>query len=192
MTSIIFSSLLAYGIGCCVTGYYLALLRYGVDIRTLGSGSCGARNVHRLFGLAPSLVVAVGDILRGVVAVKFAVLLGTPTTYLGFVALAVSLGHVWPIQLQRNGGRGILVSLGALAVVSPHYLLVLGASFIVLWVLVRKPFRAGVLSFPFAPVLMLLYDSNLLLCISLFLIGGLIVFTHWQYLATSHHKEFGP
>ena len=40
-----------YIAGCLTTGYYLVRMRLGMDIREMGSGSVGAKNVGRIMGV---------------------------------------------------------------------------------------------------------------------------------------------
>jgi glycerol-3-phosphate acyltransferase PlsY len=53
--------LIAYPIGCLATGYYLVLFVSGRDIRTVGSGGTGARNVGRVLGWWAALVTLLVD-----------------------------------------------------------------------------------------------------------------------------------
>ena len=61
--------LAAYGLGCLTTGYYLVRLRTGQDIRGLGSGSVGARNVGRILGKSGFFITLAGDSGKGALAV---------------------------------------------------------------------------------------------------------------------------
>jgi len=61
--------LAAYALGCLTTGYYLVRRRTGQDLRILGSGSIGARNVSRLLGWRGFLVTVLGDFGKGALAV---------------------------------------------------------------------------------------------------------------------------
>src|ERR1041385_2766283 len=59
----------AYLLGCFTTGYYLVRALKGEDIRTIGSGNVGARNVSTVLGKTGFLVTTIGDVLKGVLAV---------------------------------------------------------------------------------------------------------------------------
>ena len=62
----------AYFIGCFTTGYYLVRLRTGKDIREMGSGSAGARNVGRFLGKSGFFLTMLGDFIKGALAVWLA------------------------------------------------------------------------------------------------------------------------
>lgn len=108
--------LLSYGLGCLVSGYYLVRWKTGQDIRTIGSGSAGARNVGRLLGRWGFWAVLAADILRGAAASSAAWALGVSTPVKTLCVLAAAVGHIFPIQLDFRGGKGLGVSLGALLV----------------------------------------------------------------------------
>jgi acyl phosphate:glycerol-3-phosphate acyltransferase len=106
--------LAAYGLGCLTTGYYLVRVRVGQDIRGLGSGSVGARNVGRILGKPGLLITLAGDFGKGALAV-WAVRHFTGNDFLALVAMfALTLGHIWPVQLRFRGGKGVATSLGGL------------------------------------------------------------------------------
>lgn len=103
----------AYALGCLNTGYYLVHLRTGQDIRGLGSGNAGARNVGRVLGKGGLALTLVGDLLKGSLAVAFAIWLGLPVWSQSIAAVA---GHIWPLQLRGRGGKGAATALGAILV----------------------------------------------------------------------------
>jgi acyl-phosphate glycerol 3-phosphate acyltransferase len=105
--------LFAYGLGCLNAGYYLLRWRDGRDIRQLGSGNAGARNVGRVLGRKGFVLVFALDAAKGVVAVTAAHQWAPEVAALS--AVVVTLGHVYPAQLSLRGGKGVATAIGALA-----------------------------------------------------------------------------
>ena len=106
----------AYLGGCILTGYYLVRLRLGVDVRSLGSGNAGARNVSRVLGPQGFFLTMAGDTSKGVAAALVPVYLGLGPLGVVSAMLAVFAGHVWPVQLAFKGGKGLAPVLGAATV----------------------------------------------------------------------------
>lgn len=111
--------LLCYCIGCVVTAWYLVKWRTGQDLRQLHSGTTGARNAGRVLGKTTLLLVALLDVLRGVLAIWLATRLGLRDWWLMAAGLAVLAGHVWPVQLSFHGGKGVAVGAGVLVSLLP-------------------------------------------------------------------------
>lgn len=116
---------LAYFLGSIPFGYLVYSLRYGGDIRTTGSGNIGATNVLRTTGLAAGVVTLVLDAAKGYLAVWLsAVLAGNSPQWTGLAAVAVILGHIFPVFLKFRGGKGVATSLGAFLAIAPSSVLV--------------------------------------------------------------------
>ncbi|MCB1009851.1 MAG: glycerol-3-phosphate 1-O-acyltransferase PlsY [Acidobacteria bacterium] len=84
-----------------------------VDLRTLGSGNAGATNVLRTSGRWAALAVLLLDIGKGLLPVRFARSLELPAAVVAGTALAVVLGHVFPLYFGFRGGKGVATGLGA-------------------------------------------------------------------------------
>ncbi|CAK8742506.1 Glycerol-3-phosphate acyltransferase [Sodalis praecaptivus] len=85
------------------------------DPRTSGSGNPGATNVLRLGGKLAAAGVMVFDILKGMIPVWIGYGLGLPPFWLGLVAIAACLGHIYPVFFHFRGGKGVATALGAIA-----------------------------------------------------------------------------
>lgn len=97
----------------------IAGLRAGVDIRDVGDGNMGARNVARAIGAGPAVIVAVCDFLKGAVAVLLARALGLSQGWVLVAAWAAVLGHDFPVFAHFRGGQGLATTLGTLLVLMP-------------------------------------------------------------------------
>jgi glycerol-3-phosphate acyltransferase PlsY len=172
--------IVAYLLGCFATAYYTVRLRTGQDVRQLGSGNVGGRNAGRVLGRAGFAIVAVGDALKGLLAVLFARYLGVQPWIMPLVILAVLAGHIWPVQLGFRGGKGAATLIGAL--LGYNYLIaaLVAGMFLVLFLLFRSFTIAGLLALVLAPLVLLVWGQPLVVVVT---VGGpvlLVLFAHRQ------------
>ncbi len=112
--------LLGYLAGSIPFGVLLTRWFRGVDVRQSGSGNIGATNVTRVAGKKLGAVVLLLDALKGALAVALAQwLLPEAPRMHAAVGLAAFLGHVYPVWLKLNGGKGVATALGVLGVLVP-------------------------------------------------------------------------
>ena len=109
----------AYLLGSISWGLIAGRVRGGIAVRDYGSGSTGSTNVLRTLGPATAVIVLMADVAKGAVAILLArVLIGTALAE-ALAGLLVIAGHNWPLFSRFQGGRGITVAAGVLAVMSP-------------------------------------------------------------------------
>lgn len=115
----IFLLLGAYLLGAVPVSYLIAKYRRGVDLRSYGSGHVGAGNLRRTVSMKVAVAVAVYDFFKGVLVVVVAILAGMSLLEQVAVALAVVVGHNWPVFLRFNGGRGVVTIIGVSGTLFP-------------------------------------------------------------------------
>jgi len=118
---------LAYLIGSITGGAIIGHLWGKVDIRELGSGNVGATNTLRIMGLPAALTVLAIDAGKGALAVYLAGLLGGGSPVILAAAVAVVVGHNWPLFFGFKGGKGVATTAGLLAVIDIRVLAILAA-----------------------------------------------------------------
>lgn len=84
------------------------------DPRTMGSSNPGATNVMRLGGKVPALITFLGDALKGIPPIVLGRWLGLDEMWLGWIALAAILGHLYPVYFRFQGGKGVATAFGIL------------------------------------------------------------------------------
>jgi acyl phosphate:glycerol-3-phosphate acyltransferase len=109
----------AYLLGSISFSYLIVKIVEGKDVRTVGSGNAGATNVLRASGRKAAAAVLVLDVAKGVLAVVVARAVSAPASVVGAAAVAVVLGHVFPIFLGFRGGKGVATSAGAIGALAP-------------------------------------------------------------------------
>jgi len=110
---------IAYLLGSIPTSYIVVYLFTGRDVRSIGNGNPGAMNVWDNVGLAPALLVAIGDIGKGMAAVSVTYLLGLRDTQAVLAALLAVAGHDYSIFLWFHGGNGTAAAIGGLFALVP-------------------------------------------------------------------------
>ena len=112
--------LIAWLIGGIPFGWIIVHLMTGSDIRETGSGNIGATNVLRTAGPLPGVLTLLLDAAKGFVAVWLADrLTGGSVLWMSLSALAVLLGHAFPIWLKFKGGKAVASFIGAFAYLTP-------------------------------------------------------------------------
>ncbi|OJZ19423.1 MAG: glycerol-3-phosphate acyltransferase [Thiobacillus sp. 65-29] len=138
-----------------VAAYLLGSLSFAVivsramglpDPRSFGSGNPGATNVLRTGRKAAAALTLLGDALKGWLAVVLARLLA-PRFGLGedvvlLCALAVFVGHLYPVFFRFQGGKGVATALGVLVGIDPW----LGLACLATWLAVARLFRISSLA----------------------------------------------
>jgi glycerol-3-phosphate acyltransferase PlsY len=175
--------LAAYILGCITTGYYLVRWRTGQDVRTVGSGSVGARNVGRVLGRSGFLVTVLGDFTKGVLAVFGARCFTADHRLVALAMLAVVVGHLWPAQLHWRGGKGMATSLGALLVYDWQLAAALGICFGLAFGLLRKTVLAGLFALACLPCVSLVLGRGATEVIGCALLAALVLLAHRRNLA---------
>ena len=124
----------AYVIGSIPFGYLIVRMSGAGDVRETGSGGTGATNVSRRAGKAAGVLTLVLDALKGACAMLLArVLVGEETGATWVVAaaaIAVIVGHIFPVWLGFRGGKGVATAVGVFCVLAPFALLCAGIVFV--------------------------------------------------------------
>lgn len=143
----------SYLLGGIAPGYWLVRWKTGRDVREQGSGATGATNAARLLGVGGFALIFVLDVLKGAAAVLVAQALEVSLAWTALAALALVLGHIWPLQLGFRGGKGVAPLIGAWLVLAPLALapcLLLGAVVLLASRAFVRSGLTGLLLLPFA------------------------------------------
>lgn len=136
----------AYLVGGIPWGVVMAKVTGGPDPRTIGSGRTGGANVMRALGPRVALASGILDVLKGVVAVGVAIVVGADLAVQILAALAAILGHSRSVWIGFAGGRGIAPGLGGLLVLQPLAALVVMPVFAVVLLVSRYSSLASLTS----------------------------------------------
>ena len=118
--------IIAYLVGGIPFGLILAKYFAKVDITELGSGSIGATNVLRVLKeenpkLAKKIAIATlaCDVLKGVLVLGIAKLVGLSIEALWAIAILSVVGHCYSLYLKFEGGKGVATGMGVLFFMLP-------------------------------------------------------------------------
>ena len=143
---------IAYLLGSIPFGYLLVRWRTGADIRASGSGNIGATNVLRTTGRIAGFATLLLDIAKGYLAVWISARLsGNSPFWMGAAALAVIVGHAYPVFLKFKGGKAVASFVGAFLFLAPQAVAATAIIFVVMVVWTRHLSMgsiAGAAAFP--------------------------------------------
>ncbi len=112
------------------------------DPRSYGSGNPGATNVLRSGNKGAALLTLAGDLFKGWVVVWAVQHFDTSPNLTALAAIAVFIGHLFPIFIGFKGGKGVATALGILLALEPG----LGMATLATWLIVLLFFKMSSLS----------------------------------------------
>ena len=128
---VILGCILSYFLGSIPFSYIIAKKVKGVDIRVVGEGNVGGRNVWHVVGKKYGIMAAILDMAKGLLAYWIGCFLGLAPWWIWLCGLFVVLGHDFPIFLRGRGGKGAASAMGFLIGMQP---LIIGISAILMGV----------------------------------------------------------
>lgn len=120
MVLYIVMGVIAYAIGSINFSVIFSRKFAGFDVRDKGSGNAGSTNMLRSVGKKAAALTLLCDILKGIVAILIAIILGkifnveNKSILVQIAGIAVVIGHTYPIFFEFRGGKGVATSLGIL------------------------------------------------------------------------------
>jgi acyl phosphate:glycerol-3-phosphate acyltransferase len=168
---------LAYLLGSVPTGYIIGSFA-GVDVRRAGSGNVGATNVARVLGKQRGALTLAIDVGKGWLAVFLALQVGVSLLWVVLAGTAVFLGHLYPIFLRFDGGKGVATALGVFLALAPQAVLVLLVIFAAVIGASRIVSLGSLSAALAAPMVFWLFDFPAMVVA---MVGFIAVMTAWRH-----------
>jgi glycerol-3-phosphate acyltransferase PlsY len=171
--------LFAYLLGSIPTGFLLGTV-FGVDIRKTGSRNVGATNVARVVGKKQGAITLLIDVAKGSIPVLIASRLGFDLTVTVLAALAAFVGHLYPVFLKFQGGKGVATALGIFLAVAPLASVVMLLVFAAVIGLTRRVSLASMAAAGAAPFVLWILSYPALVVALGFAVALMIVLRHHE------------
>ena len=176
----------SYLMGSIPFGFILTKIFLKKDIREIGSGNIGATNALRAGNKLVGYSTLILDIVKAIIPVIYVKMNYPELIYVA--SLCAFLGHVFPIWLKFNGGKGVATYVGILFSIN----ILLGLIFVISWGVIFLISRYSSLSSIIGSLSVPLYlfitteKSSVIFFITMFV---LIFFTHRENIIRLKNKE---
>lgn len=170
-----------------IAAYLLGSISFGIlvskafglpDPRTVGSGNPGATNVLRSGKKLAALLTLLGDAAKGWLPVWLAQYYALPADVICWIALAVFLGHLYPVFYRFKGGKGVATALGVLLAFSPLLAGLALLSWVAVFALTRFSSLAALTAAALAPGFAWLLLTQVGDIIVVFVLSLLLIWRH--------------
>ncbi|MBT5640509.1 MAG: glycerol-3-phosphate 1-O-acyltransferase PlsY [Rhodobiaceae bacterium] len=177
--------LITYTLGSIPFGFLLTKIFLNKDIRDIGSGNIGATNALRTGNKLIGYTTLLLDVSKAVVAVIF-IKLNYPD-YIYIASLSVFLGHVFPVWLKFNGGKGVATYVGILCSINIFFGLIFIISWMIVFLISKYSSLSSILASLVLPVYVFIFENyNFIFFLIMFV---LILFTHRENIKRLKNKE---
>ena len=175
----------SYLLGSIPFGLIVTKIFLKKDLRKIGSKNIGATNVLRTGNKFIALLTLLLDIFKGIAPIIITNYYFQDLIYLS--GLAAFLGHIFPVWLKFQGGKGVATYLGIIFALSFK----LGFLFCLSWILIAYVTKYSSLSSIISTLIIFLFsflDNNFELNSYLFITFIIIIYTHRQNIIRLRNK----
>ena len=152
------------------------------DPRSYGSGNPGATNVLRSGKKLAAALTLLGDALKGWLAVwlalRFQAELQLDNVTIGLVAVAVLVGHMWPVFFGFKGGKGVATAVGVLLALSWPTALICAAVWLVMAFGFKVSSLAALVATAISPLVAWFFMPHLSWLLAVVVIALLVLYRH--------------
>lgn len=143
----------AYLLGSIAFGIVVSKLFKLPDPRTVGSGNPGATNVLRSGKKSAAALTLLGDAFKGWFPVWLVMQPDGGVMWItSAVAIAVFLGHLYPVFHKFKGGKGVATALGVMLAISPSLALAALLTWLLIFVVTKISSLSAIVAAMMAPV----------------------------------------
>ena len=178
--------LVSYMIGSIPFGLILTKIFLKKDVRDMGSGNIGATNVLRTGNKLTGYTTLILDITKAVVPVVYIKINYPDLIYIS--SLSVFLGHVFPIWLKFEGGKGVATYVGILFCINYFLGIVFAICWLCVFLISRFSSLGSILSSSIIPIFVFL-NSDFKNAYFFTIMFVLILFTHRENVKRLINKE---
>ena len=171
--------LFAYLVGSISSGIIVSQIFNLPDPRTIGSKNPGATNVMRSGNKKAAIFTLLGDLLKATFVLAIAEYLGFEDLVIVCVALAVLIGHIYPIFYKFRGGKGVATAIGILIALNFKLALIVTSIWLIVFGIWRYSSLAAILAAISAPFIgIFILGDQYLYYMAYSLITIIILFKH--------------
>ena len=174
--------IVAYLIGSIPFGYLIVRMSGRGDVRQTGSGGTGATNVSRRAGKAAGVLTLILDAFKGATAVLIAMRFGNGWL-IAAAAIAVIVGHIFPVWLGFRGGKGVATAAGVFVVLAPFALLCAGVAFLIVFLFTKYVSLGSITAAAIIPLAGWLTNLTSATLTSAVVGAALVIFAHRANIA---------
>ncbi len=171
--------IVSYLLGNISFAYILGKIFAQKDVREYGSGNAGATNAFRTFGKKIGIMVFLGDVLKGVIAVLIGRNFGGDIgAYLA--GAAVIIGHNWPVLLGFKGGKGVATTIGVVVMINIKLTLICVVLGVIIIAITRMVSMGSIFGMALAPIVAILFIKPFDFAFFLFclFVGSMSIYRH--------------
>ena len=177
--------IISYLLGSIPFGLILTKIFLKKDIRDIGSGNIGATNAlrsgNRLIGYSTLLL----DIIKAIFPVLYIKINYPDLVYIS--ALSVFLGHVFPVWLKFNGGKGVATFVGIIFSLNIIYFLIFGITWILTFLISKYSSLSSLVATLSIPIYLFFTNGNQIIFFGIMFV--LIFYTHRENIKRLKNKE---
>lgn len=172
----------AYLIGSLSFAVIVARIMGLPDPRSFGSGNPGATNILRTGKKTAAALTLLGDTAKGWFAVWLAGMAGShfgvQILAVHLAALAVFLGHLFPVFFGFKGGKGVATALGIMLAIDPWLGLSVLACWIAVFAITRVSSLSALTASLLAPVLGVFLIGERITTLTLCILSAMLIWRH--------------